>query len=95
MILEAVNAQPETKSEPAASVVFEDFGDSALVFDAYFWCEVGGEKLLRDIRSDIRFRITDLFDKNGIVIAFPQRDVHLDSPGPVEVRLIGSQPGRD
>ncbi len=93
LILEAVNAQPETRSEPAASVVFEDFGDSALVFDAYFWCEVGGEKLLRDIRSDIRFRITDLFNKDGIVIAFPQRDVHLDSPGPVEVRLIDAEPG--
>ena len=43
LILEAVRAQPEAKTDPAPSVVFEDFGDNALIFDAYFWCDVGGE----------------------------------------------------
>lgn len=90
MIMEAVRAQPEVKEQPAPSVVFDDFGDNALVFDTYFWCDVGGEKFLRDIRSEIRFRISDLFAKNGITIAFPQRDVHLDSTDPLEVRLVDS-----
>ncbi|MDJ0760459.1 MAG: mechanosensitive ion channel [Woeseiaceae bacterium] len=94
LILEAVRAQPESKDEPAPTVVFEDFGDSALIFDSYFWCEVGGEKLLRDIRSEIRFRITDMFAESGITIAFPQRDVHLDSKGPLEVRVSNSD-GKD
>ncbi len=88
LILEAVRAQPEVKEQPPASVVFEDFGDSALIFDSYFWCDVGGEKLLREIRSEIRFRITELFAENGITIAFPQRDVHLDSGDPLEIRLV-------
>ena len=60
----------------------------AIVFDAYFWCDVGGEKMLREIRSDIRFRITEYFETNGIVIAFPQRDVHLDGAEPLRVQLI-------
>ncbi len=93
LILQAVNAQPEVKDKPAASVIFDDFGDNALIFDTYFWCDVGGEKLLRDIRSEIRFRITDLFAEDGIVIAFPQRDVHLDASEPVPVRVIDSPPG--
>ncbi len=88
LILEAVRAQPEVKDEPAPTVIFEDFGDNALVFDCYFWCDVSGEKLLREIRSEIRFRISDLFAQNDITIAFPQRDVHLDSKDPLEVRLI-------
>lgn len=88
LILEAVNSQPEVKSTPAATVVFEDFGDNALIFETYFWCDVAGEKLLRETRSDIRFRICDLFAENGIVVAFPQRDVHLDSRHPVAVRLV-------
>ena len=88
LILEAVHAQPEVKAEPEVSVVFEDFGDSALIFDTYFWSDVGGEKMLREIRSEIRFRITDLFEQNGITIAFPQRDVHVDSLGPLDIRLI-------
>ncbi len=90
LMLEAVQLQPEVKEQPPLSIVFEDFGDNALIFDAYFWCDVGGEKVLREIRSEIRFRITDLFIENGITIAFPQRDVHLDSLKPVEVRIVRS-----
>ncbi|MEL7185750.1 MAG: mechanosensitive ion channel domain-containing protein [Pseudomonadota bacterium] len=88
LIMQAVVAQAEVIADPAPSVIFEDFGDNALIFDAFFWCEVGGEKLLRVIRSDIRFRISDLFEKNDITIAFPQRDVHLDSLKPIEVRVV-------
>ena len=90
LILQAVTEQPESKAHPAPSVVFEDFGDNALIFDAFFWCDVGGEKALREIRSAIRFRISQLFDDNGIVIAFPQRDVHLDATKPLEIRMLHS-----
>ncbi|MEJ2133007.1 MAG: hypothetical protein P8Y95_15605, partial [Gammaproteobacteria bacterium] len=37
-----------------------------------------GERDLRAVRSDIRFRLEELFGDAGIVIAFPQRDVHVD-----------------
>ena len=90
LILQAVKDQKEVKSKPHPSVVFEDFGDNSLVFDTYFWCDVGGEKFLRDIRSAIRFRICDLFEANNIVVAFPQRDVHLDTKNALEIRLLDS-----
>ena len=93
LILDAIRAQPEVKKSPEPTVIFEDFGDNALIFDSYFWCDVGGEKLLRNIRSEIRFRICASFAANGIEIAFPQRDVHLHSRKPVDVRVI--QPGND
>ena len=86
--MQAVKEQPEVKEKPAPSVVFEDFGDNALVFDAYFWCDVGGEKMLREIRSEIRFRICDYFAENNIVVAFPQRDVHLDTSKPLEIQIL-------
>ncbi|MBT8103391.1 MAG: mechanosensitive ion channel [Gammaproteobacteria bacterium] len=94
-MLQAVTEQPETKAEPEASVVFEDFGDNALIFDAFFWCDVGGERALREIRSAIRFRISELFEDNDIVIAFPQRDVHLDSGAPLEIRLLNREANND
>ena len=87
LILQAVADQSQVKKTPSPSVVFEEFGDNSLVFDAYFWCDVTGEKLLREIRSDIRFRICDLFAEDGIVVAFPQRDVHLDSKKPLEIQI--------
>jgi small-conductance mechanosensitive channel len=88
LILQAVNQQPEVRQEPAARVIFDDFGDNALIFDAYFWCDVAGERELRQIRSDIRFRIVEVFAQHGIVIAFPQRDVHLDSQQPLRVSVV-------
>ena len=88
LLLDAVIEQEEVKEKPAPKVVFEDFGDNSLVFDTYFWCDVGGERLLREIRSDIRFRISERFAANGIEIAFPQRDVHLDSREPLSVHVI-------
>ena len=88
LVLQAVEEQPDVKTDPAPGVIFEEFGDNALIFDSFFWCDVGGEKLLREIRSAIRFRICELFGEHEITVAFPQRDVHLDSRGPLEVRLL-------
>ena len=88
LILQAVTEQPEVKPDPNASVIFEDFGDNALIFDAYFWRDANSERDLRTVRSTIRFRIAELFDEHGIVVAFPQRDIHLDAPKSIPVRLI-------
>lgn len=87
LLYEAVGAQSEVLKDPAPLVVFEDFGDNALIFDTYFWADVAGEKELRSIRSDFRFRVDRLFRENDIVIAFPQRDVHFDAGKPLEIRL--------
>ncbi len=78
LIEQAAMEHPDVMREPAPSVIFEDFGDNSLVFDLFIWTLLrpGGD--LRKLRSDLRFRIDDLFRENDIVIAFPQRDVHLD-----------------
>jgi small-conductance mechanosensitive channel len=88
LIQNVVDTNPAVRKDPAPTVIFEDFGDNALVFDVYFWCDASGERELRTIRSDIRFRIADVFEENDIVIAFPQRDVHFDTATPIPVRMI-------
>ena len=88
LIQQAVTEHADILDEPKPLIVFEDFGDSALVFDAYFWVLTTGERDLRIIRSDVRFRLIELFADNGITVAFPQRDIHIDSLTPVQVKLI-------
>jgi len=83
LMLQAVQEDEAVDTEHEPQVIFEDFGDNALVFEAYFWVQAGGERDLRVVRSRIRFRIADLFAANGIQFAYPQRDVHLDG----EVRI--------
>jgi small-conductance mechanosensitive channel len=92
LVLRSVTEHPEVMREPAPRVFLEDFADNAILFDATFWCEVDGERELRQVRSTIRFRIAELFDENGIVIAFPQRDVHLDSLTPLQVQVLETSP---
>jgi small-conductance mechanosensitive channel len=88
LLRQAIESVPDILKDPEPVIVFEDFGDSALVFEAYFWAELSNQRQQRQIRSDVRFRIDDLFQEHGIVIAFPQRDVHLGGVSPLEVRLV-------
>jgi small-conductance mechanosensitive channel len=77
LLMQAVTEQEAVIADPGPQVIFDNFGESSLDFEVYFWSDVGNERGLRQIRSDIRFRITDLFQEHGIAIPFPQRDVHL------------------
>ena len=78
LILQAAVEQEEVLSTPTPLVSFEDFGDNALIFDINFWIHSNVEGGLRIIRSKIRFRLAELFEEHNIVVAYPQRDVHLD-----------------
>ena len=88
LIEQAAQEHEDIHGEPAPMVIFDDFGDNSLIFDLYFWVFATGDRDLRKIRSDLRFRIDELFHEHGITIAFPQRDVHLDSLTPVEVKIV-------
>jgi len=88
IIAEVIRAQTEVLTDPAPRVIFEDFGDNALIFDAVFWCNVGGASELRQIRSNIRLCISQRFTEEAITIAYPQRDVHIDGLGPLQIELI-------
>jgi small-conductance mechanosensitive channel len=88
----AVTDNSQVLATPKPVVVFEDFGDSALIFDAYFWCDVGGERELRQIRSEIRFKLEELFREHDITVPFPQRDVHLSVPREIPVAVAREAP---
>ena len=68
-------------------VFFENFGDNALTFNLFFWTSVHQPMDIRRVQSDVRFKINALFAEHNIVIAFPQRDIHLDTSKPLEIHL--------
>ncbi len=75
LLLQSLDKDTRILSRPKPFVLFEDFGDSALVFSVNFF--VSDSFTDPVVKSDIRFRIDDLFRKHNISIPFPQRDVHL------------------
>ena len=62
-------------ASPRPFVRFNDFGDSSLDFQVFFW--VKEPFLVENTKSEIRYAIDDAFRKNGVQIPFPQRDVHI------------------
>lgn len=78
--------------DPAPQVLFEDFGSDALIFGLYVWVELKREVSWKEIASDLRFMINKTLSEHGIEIAFPQRDIHIDSSRPLEVRVLADAP---
>lgn len=77
---------------PEPVILFEDFGDSALVFSVYFWVEMLPSADTRIVASDLRHMLDKRFHEAGITIAFPQIDVHFDSDRPVQGEMKQLQP---
>jgi len=91
LLLKAAGENPMVLKEPEPFVLFTDFGDNALIFEVHFWISIRRIIERRLIESHVRFHIDDLFREAKIVIAFPQRDVHLDTQRPLELRIMDTQ----
>ena len=80
LLLQAVEHQKGVLKSPRPFVLFDDFGDSALLFSVHFHLDdVFGDPRLK---SKIRYRIDELFRQNRVTIPFPQRDVHFYTKTP-------------
>jgi len=86
----AANANDRILKYPEPMVIFANFADNSLNFEIYFWTRVLNLMHLKLLESQMRFQIDEFFNKEGIVISFPQRDVHLDSIKPIKVELLTS-----
>ncbi|MCY4321365.1 MAG: mechanosensitive ion channel [Bdellovibrionaceae bacterium] len=65
-------------------VFFENFGDSGLEFELYYWVAMTRPLDLKQVSSELRFEINRLFTENGIKIPFPQTDIHVKEPVQVD-----------
>tara|TARA_B100001248_G_scaffold262708_1_gene261286 strand:- start:12292 stop:13176 length:885 start_codon:yes stop_codon:yes gene_type:complete len=87
LLYQAAQDNAMVLERPAPLVLFEDFGDNSLNFIILYYIKATGPLKMRKVASDLRFTINELFNDNQIVIAFPQRDVHLDTLKPLQVEL--------
>ena len=74
---------------PSPSVIFESFGDNSLAMALR--CFVDSIDLRYPIISELNEAINDKFNAAGIVFAFPQRDIHLNTTRPLQVEIRQSK----
>ena len=92
LLLQAVEEQNGILKQPKPFVLFDDFGDSALLFTVHFHIyDVFSDPRLK---SQIRYRIDALFREHGVTIPFPQRDVHFYAHTPLAVGRDSNTDGR-
>ncbi|MFD2824203.1 mechanosensitive ion channel family protein [Lacinutrix iliipiscaria] len=75
LLLQAAEKHEQILKYPAPTVLFTNFGDSALSFKIVF--TLNDSFNTRFIQSDLRFEIDKLFREHNITIPFPQRDIHI------------------
>ncbi len=76
-VLEVAEQNQHILKVPAPEVRFDDFGNSSLDFSLVVWIPDPAEDLR--VASKLRFAIDHKFRDHGIVIPYPQRDLHIKS----------------
>lgn len=74
VIQEVVNDDPRVNAEPAPVIVVGELGDSSVNFLVRPWVATAD---YWGVKWDLTEAIKKRFDKEGISIPFPQRDVHI------------------
>lgn len=77
ILLEIAREEENALQEPEPNVFFKEHGDSALNFELRVWISTPLDRI--SVQNNVRERIDERFNEEGIEIPFPQRDVHLIS----------------
>jgi len=91
LLVEIAGKHPKVLQDPAPETVLAELGDSALKFYLRFWTVIEAHDNY-NILSDLYCAVLHRFGKEGIVMPYPQQDVHVRSvDGPV---MIAGAAGR-
>jgi len=77
-LLEVARSHPRVLEDPPPEVQFKTFGDNGLHFELLVWMRHPSRQFA--LISDLNYRIDAAFRRLGIVVPFPQRDLHVRSP---------------
>jgi small-conductance mechanosensitive channel len=93
LLVEIAERHGVVEKDPKPAVFFTNFGDSALTFELRYWVDIINANSAQ-VASDLRQMIAGAFAEHGIVMAFPQRDVHLDTTKPLQVQVVSAEPAQ-
>jgi len=89
LMLKAAGENSLVLKKPEPMAVFRGFGDNSLNFEIRVF--INGMDDWIPMLHKLNQAVDREFRKAGVTISFPQRDVHLDQIGPLEVRVVSDQ----
>jgi small-conductance mechanosensitive channel len=87
LLTEVTERHGLVEKTPAPQILFVNFGPCSLDFEVRFWVDVIKANAAQ-VSSDLRQMIATTCAERGVVIAYPQRDVHLDTTRPLQVHVL-------
>lgn len=85
LLREAALESSHVLKDPEPLISFEEFGDSALLLRMR--CYLDSMEFRTMTRSEVNANVNRKLNDAGIVIAFPQMDVHLDTNSALELKV--------
>ena len=86
LLNEAATENPNVVDDPKSVVTFEGFGDNSLNLVLRCYMNTLDNRL--ETISALHQAVNEKFENAGISISFPQRDLHLDTTRPLEIRML-------
>ena len=84
--IEAAAKVERVLSDPPPRCLLMGFGDNSVDLELRVWISDPANGL-SNVRSEILLHIWEMFREHGVEIPFPQRDLHLRSPGEIKVSI--------
>jgi small-conductance mechanosensitive channel len=78
LMLEAASRPPRVLVAPAPTALVMAFGESAIELELRFWIE-DAQNGVHNVKSQILYEIWGLFQREGIQIPYPKRDLYMRS----------------
>jgi potassium efflux system protein len=91
LLLRVAHEHPVVLEDPAPIAAFDGFGDNSLNF--VLRCFLPNFDNWVNNKTELYMAIDKAFREAGIVIAFPQRDIHFDTDRPLNVTITSDNPG--
>ena len=85
LVKEVAQGHERVIDDPSPIVWFTEFGEDAL--EIVLHCFIRNPHVRASTASELRLSINEKFNDAGIRVAYSQRDVHLDTGQPLDVRI--------
>jgi small-conductance mechanosensitive channel len=92
VMLDVAQRDGRVRKRPLPDVLLKAFGESSIDFTVRVWLNRPDD--IPTVSSDLRFSLHAAFERSGIQMPFPQRDIHLRSAEPLTVRVEGAVEAR-
>lgn len=85
LIEDACHENEKVLTDPPPFITFDEFGDNSLSITLR--CYLDHTDYRVQVTSELHLAIYHTLNEAEIVISYPQRDIHLDTTSPLDIRL--------